>query len=150
CECGESTGTWLPVRGHVLLFRLLGITFESAEGINLLVPLCRPCKRGIFRVYLRTLLRTILLCLIPPVLLGLVFALACGEPGYFFAGLFVGFFTALIGWGIGHVRGRRRSRPVRAERYSPESGTVALWFRNPSYGEALLESLNRREEIDGH
>ena len=65
---------------------------------------------------------------------GLVSAVPLAVVGLFLGGA--------IGGGVGKVL----AEPVRLRDYSPSDGTVLLWFRNPEYGDALMEILGGEEE----
>jgi hypothetical protein len=146
CDCGRPTEThqMLALRKPLLrLGRLLN--FEGSESGWMPVPLCGACQEADRAQYRRSVLRRVKIALGGPLFLGLLIAplVVFRKPGLWLAIelmllLFLSLPGALVAYVLARMARKRRSAPVRVERYSPAQGTVAIRFRRPGYAEQVL------------
>jgi hypothetical protein len=147
CDCGAATAARQKVRcfePFLGLGRFLNPI--GRESVHLWIPVCHACqtinqRRHRQAVWYAQLV--VLAAIVAGFLLVLVF------PRQAFFGI-VFFATVLLAPGlgltIGHRIGQARGVPVQLRSYSPEKGTIALRFRNPQYGERVVELMRMRAD----
>jgi hypothetical protein len=147
CDCGTPTFDGQEFQGHALVANLLGLKIESGEFASFRVPVCSPCQEENQRRFWKAVWKGLAFGLGVPVLLCVGLSLWAREPAVLFACIPLGIIGGLVGLLIGRTRGKRASRPVELERYSPSKGTIAVRFRWRAYGERLVAFLEAKEDL---
>jgi hypothetical protein len=142
CDCGTFTsGTQA----------LLASSRNFAEHIQIPMPICPRCQSVVRSKLRKPSFIGLGIGLLVPVG-GLSLWLCLGLPDsqallLFLSTLGISWILPLGGYGMGQRVGMRKNFPARLGRYNPKKGTLAIYFRNPKYAEAVMAAMNGPEDF---
>jgi hypothetical protein len=149
CRCGQAADDTMPFVVEGRLDWLLGLFAHRVRPLAVEVPVCPFCQQVIEAWRTRGGALGMLLgaaaAATAAVLLGM--RLPDADLGFLVVlGLGAAALGGLLGFAIGNAL--CNPAPVRLRRFSPERGTVSVWFRDHDYAEKVLDVMRAQDRAE--